>query len=210
MIDWDHLLNIMEEEAKKRNAPVYALEKDRDAFKILVSAMLSTRTRDEKTAKAVKKLFSRIKSAEDLEKLSEDEIAKLIRDVGFYRNKAKMLKKMARYLRGKEIPNNFEELIKIPGVGRKVANIVLSEAFNVDTIAVDTHVHRIANRLGIVRTKTPEETEKALKRIVPRRYWRRINKAFVGYGQVICRALKPRCDECKIASFCEYYRHTKR
>ncbi len=210
MIDWDYLLNIMEEEAKKRNAPVYALEKDRDAFKILVSAMLSTRTRDEKTAKAVKKLFSRIKSAEDLEKLSEDEIAELIRDVGFYRNKAKMLKKMARYLKGKEIPNSFEELIKIPGVGRKVANIVLSEAFNVDTIAVDTHVHRIANRLGIVRTKTPEETEKALKRIVPRRYWRRINKAFVGYGQVICRALKPRCDECKIANFCEYYRHTEK
>jgi len=192
----------MEEEAKKRGAPVFVLERDRDPFKILVSAILSTRTRDEKTAKAVERLFSRVKGIEDLRKMEEEEIAELIRDVGFYRNKAKILKKLAESVR--EVPRTLDELLKLPGVGRKVANIVLSEAFGVDTIAVDTHVHRIANRLGIVRTKNPEETERELRKIVPKKYWRRINRAFVGYGQTVCKPIKPRCDECKLRDTCAY------
>ncbi len=109
----------------------------------------------------------------------------------------------------KDIPSEFDELIKIPGVGRKVANIVLSEAFGKDTIAVDTHVHRIANRLGIVQTKKPKETEMELKRIVPKKYWKRVNKAFVGYGQTICRPLKPKCNECRIRDLCMYYKTKK-
>ena len=201
-MDWERILKVMEEEAKKRGAPVFVLERDRDPFKILVSAILSTRTRDEKTAKAVERLFSRVKGIEDLRKMEEEEIAELIRDVGFYRNKAKILKKLAESVR--EVPRTLDELLKLPGVGRKVANIVLSEAFGVDTIAVDTHVHRIANRLGIVRTKNPEETERELKKIVPKKYWRRINKAFVGYGQTVCKPIKPRCDECKLRDTCAY------
>ena len=201
-MDWKYIFNTMEEEAKKRKAPVFVLKKDRDPFKILVSAILSTRTRDENTAKAVERLFSRVKGIENLKKMREEEIAELIKDVGFYRNKAKILKKMAESI--EEVPKTFEELLKIPGVGRKVANIVLSEAFGVDTIAVDTHVHRIANRLGIVSTKNPEETEKELKKTVPKKYWRRINKAFVGYGQTVCKPIKPRCDECKLRDVCNY------
>ena len=200
-MDWKYIFNTMEEEAKKRKAPVFVLKKDRDPFKILVSAILSTRTRDENTAKAVERLFSRVKGIEDLRRMSEEEIAELIKDVGFYRNKAKILKKMAESI--EEVPKTFEELLKIPGVGRKVANIVLSEAFGVDTIAVDTHVHRIANRLGIVSTKNPDETEKELKKIVPKKYWRSINKAFVGYGQTVCKPIKPRCDECKLRDVCK-------
>lgn len=201
-MDWERILKVMEEEAKKRGAPVFVLERDRDPFKILVSAILSTRTRDEKTAKAVERLFSRVKGIEDLRKMEEEEIAELIRDVGFYRNKAKILKKLAESVR--EVPRTLDELLKLPGVGRKVANIVLSEAFGVDTIAVDTHVHRIANRLGIVRTKNPEETERELRKIVPKKYWRRINRAFVGYGQTVCKPIKPRCDECKLRDTCAY------
>ena len=203
-MDWERILKVMEEEAKKRGAPVFVLERDRDPFKILVSAILSTRTRDEKTAKAVERLFSRVKGIEDLRKMEEEEIAELIKDVGFYRNKAKILKKLAESVR--EVPRTLDELLKLPGVGRKVANIVLSEAFGVDTIAVDTHVHRIANRLGIVRTKNPEETERELRKIVPKKYWRRINKAFVGYGQTVCKPIKPRCDECKLRDTCAYVR----
>ena len=201
-MDWERILKVMEEEAKRRGAPVFVLERDRDPFKILVSAILSTRTRDEKTAKAVERLFSRVKGIEDLRKMEEEEIAKLIRDVGFYRNKAKILKKLAESV--DEVPRTLDELLKLPGVGRKVANIVLSEAFGVDTIAVDTHVHRIANRLGIVRTKNPEETERELRKIVPKKYWRRINRAFVGYGQTVCKPIKPRCDECKLRDTCAY------
>jgi len=192
----------MEEEARKRRAPALVLKKDRDPFKILVSAILSTRTRDENTTKAVERLFSRVKGIKDLRRISEEEIAELIKDVGFYRNKAKILKRLAESI--EEIPKTLEELLKLPGVGRKVANIVLSEAFGVDTIAVDTHVHRIANRLGIVNTKNPEETEKELEKIVPKKYWRRINKAFVGYGQTVCKPIKPKCNECKLRDVCNY------
>ena len=205
-MDWESILRIMEEEAKKRKAPVFVLKKDKDPFKILVSAILSTRTRDENTAKAVEKLFSKVKGIEDLRRMSEEEIAELIKDVGFYRNKAKILKKLAESI--EEIPKTLEDLLKLPGVGRKVANIVLSEAFGVDTIAVDTHVHRIANRLGIVNTKNPKETEKELMKIVPKKYWRRINRAFVGYGQTVCKPIKPKCDECRLRDVCNYVKAT--
>jgi len=122
-MDWECILKIMEEEARKRRAPALVLKKDRDPFKILVSAILSTRTRDENTTKAVERLFSRVKGIKDLRRISEEEIAELIKDVGFYRNKAKILKRLAESI--EEIPKTLEELLKLPGVGRKVANIVL-------------------------------------------------------------------------------------
>jgi len=208
-MDLDRVLDVMEEEAKRRNAPIYSLkERTTDPFRVLVAAILSTRTRDEQTAKVVKRLFERVKSVEDLRRISEDELAELIRGVGFYRNKAKMLKALAEELDGENIPSTMEELLELPGVGRKVANIVLSEAFGVNTIAVDTHVHRISNRLGLVSTRTPEETERELKKVVPERLWRRINRAFVGYGQTVCRPASPRCSECRVAQFCNYFKNS--
>ncbi len=205
-MDIERILSVMEEEAKRRKAPVYALKKrTTDPFRVLVSAILSTRTRDEQTAAVAERLFERVKGFDDLKKIDESELAELIRGVGFYRNKAKILKKLAEELDGREIPDTLDELVKLPGIGRKVANIVLSEVFGKDAIAVDTHVHRIANRLGIVETKTPEETEIELKKVITEGLWRRVNKAFVGYGQTVCKPLRPLCKECRISDMCKYY-----
>ena len=205
-MDIERILSVMEEEAKRRKAPVYALKKrTTDPFRVLVSAILSTRTRDEQTAAVAERLFERVKGFDDLKKIDESELAELIRGVGFYRNKAKILKKLAEELDGREIPDTLDELVKLPGIGRKVANIVLSEVFGRDAIAVDTHVHRIANRLGIVETKTPEETEIELKKVITEGLWRRVNKAFVGYGQTVCKPLRPLCKECRISDMCKYY-----
>ena len=205
-MDIEKVLSVMEEEAKRRKAPVYALKKrTTDPFRVLVSAILSTRTRDEQTAAVAERLFERVKGFDDLKKIDESELAELIRGVGFYRNKAKILKKLAEELDGREIPDTLDELVKLPGIGRKVANIVLSEVFGKDAIAVDTHVHRIANRLGIVETKTPEETEIELKKVITEGLWRRVNKAFVGYGQTVCKPLRPLCKECRISDMCKYY-----
>ncbi len=204
-MDLASLLEKMEREAKRRKAPVYTLKEELvDPFRILVGAVLSSRTRDEVTAEAVTRLFSRIKSPEDLASMSVEEIEELIRGVGFYRVKARKLKELAEILVEKynsKVPESFEELVKLPGVGRKVANVVLSN-LGFDTIAVDTHVHRIANRLGLVRTSRPEETEEELKRIFPRELWRKVNRAFVGFGQTVCRPQKPLCGECPLERVC--------
>jgi len=189
----------MEQEAKKRNAPVYTLDDNLTPFQHLVTAILSTRTRDEQTAKAAKRLFKVAKTPHDIVKLSVEQIDELIRVVGFHRVKARKIKELAEILIKKynsQVPSDFNELIKLPGVGRKVANIVLARAFNIPAIAVDTHVHRISNRMGIVSTKSPEETEKVLMKIVPRELWSKINKPFVGFGQTVCKPLKPLCSEC--------------
>jgi len=202
-VDWNYMLRKMEEVARKRNAPVYSI-RIRDRFKLLVSAILSTRTRDEQTIKAVKKLFSVVKKPDDLLKLSVEEIDELIRDVGFHRVKAKKIKELAEIIVNRydsRIPDEFEELIKLPGVGRKVANLFLSR-IGKHAIAIDTHVHRISNRMGIVRTKDVKETEKALREIVPKEFWNSLNKCFVGFGQTICKPRKPLCNECPFNDFC--------
>lgn len=205
-MEFEKIISVMEEEAMKRNAPVFALkEKTSEPFKILVSAILSTRTRDEQTVMVSERLFRKVSSFSDIKKLSIEELEELLRGVGFYRNKARILKDLAERLDGKDIPDTMDKLLELPGVGRKVANIVLSEAFGKPAIAVDTHVHRISNRLGIVKTRNPEETEKELKKIVPEKLWRRLNKAFVGYGQTVCRPIKPLCHECRISELCKYY-----
>ena len=205
-MDWEWLINVMESEAKKRNAAVFWKE-ERDPFKILVSTILSTRTRDEMTVEASNRLFKVVKTPEDLAEMRVEDIEKLIKGVGFYKEKAKKLKKLGEILvkeYDSKVPDKLEELLKLPGVGRKVANVVLAEAFNKEAIAVDTHVHRISNRMGLVRTRTPDETEEELKKIVPRRYWRRVNKAMVGFGQTVCKPVKPRCNECKLLKICQY------
>lgn len=210
-MDWREIVETMERIGKKRNAPVYR-KNFNDSFVVLVSAILSTRTRDEQTHKAVERLFSVVKNPQDLLELSEDKIDELIKPVGFHRVKAKNLKKLAEILvkdYGGRVPDKLEDLLRLPGVGRKVANLVLAH-MGKPAIAVDTHVHRIANRLGVVKTENPEETEKELKKIVPKELWSRLNKAFVGFGQTVCKPLKPLCNECPFKSFCEYFKNSRK
>lgn len=200
-VNLEKLLETMENEAKRRNAPVFTLKGFlNDSFQHLIFAVLGSRTKDEITVKAAKKLLSKAKTPEILAKMSVREIEKLIEGVGFYRVKAKNLKKLAEKLvkeYNSKIPLEFDELIKLPGVGRKTANIVLS-ASKIPAIAVDTHVHRISNRLGLVKTEKPEETEEELKKLFPKKLWNRVNAAFVGFGQTVCKPVKPLCNECPI------------
>ena len=157
-----------------------------DPYKTLISTVLSSRTKDEVTLKASKRLFSKAKNLEQLGQLEIRSIQGLIYPVGFYKTKAKHLKMLAYRIleafRG-EIPETREELMSLPGVGRKTANLVLNRAFGIPAIAVDTHVHRISNMLGWVKTKTPEQTEKELVKILPKKYWSEINRLFVSIGR---------------------------
>jgi len=176
-------------------------------FKVTVSTLLSARTKDEITAKISENLFKRVNSWEDLEKIDLKELETLIYGVGFYKTKAKILKKLAKELkkRNYQIPESLEELIKLPGIGTKTANIILTEALEGKGLAVDTHVHRIVNRFGLVDTFTPEETEKALKRIIPMDYWNKVNALLVSFGRQICN-VKPKCDICFFRDKCPYYK----
>lgn len=160
--------------------------KEQNPYKILVATLLSSRTRDETTVPVARRLFAKAPTPEGLAKLEVREIRKLIFPVGFYKTKAKQLKTLAQILLrdfSGQVPDKLENLIKLPGVGRKTANLVLSLAFGVPTIAVDTHVHKISNLLGWVKTKTPEQTEKELSKILPKKYWSQINRVFVSLGQ---------------------------
>lgn len=153
----------------------------KDPYKTLISTILSARTRDETTLLVSKKLFKNASNLKQLNKLTQSQIQKIIYPVGFNKTKAKNIKKLASMI--SKVPNTQEELIKLPGVGRKTANLVLNRAFGIPAIAVDTHVHRISNSLGWVKTKSPQETEKALVKIVPKKYWPNMNKLFVSIGQ---------------------------
>ncbi|MFU2158059.1 endonuclease III domain-containing protein [Caldisericum sp. AR60] len=180
-------------------------EKEADPFKILIGTILSLRTKDETTEQAAKRLFEVIKTPHDLVKLSEEEIEKLIYPVGFYKRKAKQIKEIAWTLiqkYGGRVPNDLEELLKMKGVGRKTANLVITEAFDDYGICVDTHVHRISNRLGWVKTKTPEQTEMELRKILPKKYWKTINPILVTFGQNICKPVSPPCSKCPIKELC--------
>ncbi|MCS7118637.1 MAG: endonuclease III [Archaeoglobaceae archaeon] len=201
-MDLDLILEKMEKEAKKRNAPIFVHKADLEPYQLLIATVLSARTRDEQTAKAVEKLFSKARTVEDLANLSLEDIEELIKNVGFYRVKARRIKKIAEILSKRSFPKTLEELMELPGVGRKTANIVLSY-LGKPAIAVDTHVHRISNRLGIVKTKNPKETEEELKKIFPVELWGKINYVFVGFGQKICLPKKPICWECPVSDVCK-------
>jgi endonuclease-3 len=174
-------------------------------LRVLISAMLSSRTKDEVTAQAAERLFKRAPDLQALTRMNEEEIVDLIFPVGFYRIKAKNIKNIARILineYNEVVPGNIDELMKLPGVGRKTANLVLGIAFNIDTITVDTHVHRISNRIGIINTSTPAETEYDLMKVLPQKYWISFNTYLVLHGQNICKPISPWCSRCKIISFC--------
>jgi endonuclease-3 len=180
-----------------------------DPFTILVGTILSARTKDENTTKVVKKLFSQYRTAKDLAAAKTKDVEKIIKSIGFYHVKAKRIIAVAKIVQsqyGGNVPDNLDELVKMPGVGRKTANCVLVYAFEKPAIPVDVHVHRISNRLGLVDTKTPEETEFALIEKIPKKYWLQINDTFVMYGQNICKPISPMCSVCRIKRLCKYYK----
>jgi len=177
----------------------------RSPFRVLVSTVLSTRTQDPVTAAASARLFEQAPDPASLARLTPRAIEKLIYPVGFYHTKAALLPGLARSLLerwGGQVPSTLDELISLPGVGRKVANIVLSKGFGIPAVAVDTHVFRISKRLGLVRTRTPEQTEQRLMKVLPERYWIEWNTLLVAHGQTMCRPHNPLCDGCQVRRWC--------
>jgi len=177
----------------------------RDPFRVLISCILSLRTRDETTDKASERLFALAHSADKMVRLPPSRIEKAIYPVGFYRTKAVRIIEICRILLdefGGRVPDNLDTLLALPGVGRKTANIVLVYGFDKDALPIDTHCHRIPNRIGWVETRTPEQTEQALREKLPLRYWQAFNDLFVQFGQNVCKPIGPRCDICPIAAFC--------
>ena len=180
-----------------------------DPFRILISTILSHRTRDENSARASENLFSKYKTPEELASAPPSVVRKLIRPSGYYNMKTKNVIRVSKQLLdefGGEVPRTEEELLRLHSVGRKTANCVLVYAFGEPAIPVDTHVHRISNRLGLVSTKEPEETEAELTKTVPRRYWLDLNDLFVRFGQTTCKPIGPKCGICTLTSTCRYYR----
>ncbi|KAA0257880.1 endonuclease III [Deferribacter autotrophicus] len=205
----DNIYHTLEDVYKTLSEPSVtkiSKESKKDPFKVLISCLISLRTKDEVTIAASKRLFSVADSPQKLSELEEDEIAKLIYPAGFYKKKAKTLKEISKTIVNKyggHVPDTIEELLKLKGVGRKTANLVIVEGFNKDGICVDTHVHRICNRLGVVKTKTPEKTEMELRKILPKSYWKKWNEMLVSFGQKICTPISPKCSTCKLYKLCD-------
>lgn len=205
--DIDRFVELLSAAYSGWNAPIITFIAHRGAtpFEVLVSTILSLRTRDEVTAQAAARLFQQARTPEALLALGEAETARLIYPVGFYPTKAKRLMEISRRILDDfdgRVPDTLEELLTLPGVGRKTANLVLVEGYRIDAICVDTHVHRISNRIGYVCTRTPEQTEMALRAKLPRCHWVRYNELLVAFGQVVCRPLSPFCSRCPVADFC--------
>ena len=178
-------------------------------FSILIGTILSARTKDEATTKAVKVLFSKYKNPKELANAKIKDVEKIIKSIGFYHVKSKRIIEVAKIIDKKykgKVPDNLETLVELPGVGRKTANCVLVYAFEKPAIPVDIHVHRISNRLGLVDTKNPEETEQELMKKIQKKFWIDINDTFVMYGQNICKPVSPMCDVCMIKKDCKYYK----
>ena len=184
------------------------MEEEGDAFKILIGTILSARTRDENTKRVLNTLFIRFKNAKELAEADIQEIKAIIHSSGFYNVKAKRIKEVSQLIierfNGK-VPDDLKKLIDLPGVGIKTANCVLVYAFNKPAIPVDTHVHRISNRIGLVNTRTAENTEAELSRIIDKKYWLKVNSTFVMYGQNICLPIKPNCKICELKGVCKFY-----
>lgn len=185
-------------------------EKTRSPYMVLVSCLLSLRTNDKITGPISRKLFEVVKTPEEMNRFSLKKLQEIIKPVNFYITKSKRIKEISKTLVKKyhgKVPCNFDELMKFKGVGRKTANIVMTYGFfKKDYIAVDVHVNRIPNRLGWIKTKKPEETEMQLKKILPKKYWQDFNDIIVTFGQNICRPIGPKCWECPVSKYCNYYK----
>lgn len=199
---------ILRESIKDFKVPIvteYALTKG-TPFHILISTVLSLRTKDQTTADASQRIFNRANTPEEMLRLSQSEIEKLIYPVGFYRVKAENIKIICQTLIDKyqgQVPDEIDELVKLKGVGRKTANLVVTLGYRKPGICVDIHVHRISNRWGYVQTKNPDQTEIALRKKLPPEYWIEFNDLLVSYGQNLCLPVSPKCSECKIKKYCE-------
>jgi endonuclease-3 len=202
----DKVFRILEKEIVRWQVPVVGRISKTDPFKILITTILSLRTKDKTTEQASMRLFKLATDPEKMERLALSVIEKAIYPVGFYHSKARNVKEVCRILldeyKGK-VPDSIDELLNLPGVGRKTANLVVTLGFDKPGICVDTHVHRITNRWGYVRTKDPFETEMRLRQILPKKYWKRINDLLVTYGQNLCVPISPHCSQCKLYSYCD-------
>jgi endonuclease-3 len=200
-------LKVLRREAPKWNAPILTLiaaEED-DPFKTLIGCILSLRTKDQTTAIAAPRLFALADTPHRMLELEAEELEKAIYPVGFYRTKARVIRQICRDLIERfegRVPDKIDALLTLKGVGRKTANLVVTQAFRKPGICVDTHVHRISNRWGLVRSKTPEQTEGALREVLPRRYWIEYNGLLVAFGQTVCQPVSPFCSRCPLARRC--------
>ncbi len=205
--DIDRFVETVAAHYRQWNPPIVTFIANRGAtpFEVLVSTLLSLRTKDEVTSEAARRLFRKADTPEQILALGERELSRLIYPVGFYPTKARRLVEISRIIldtHGGQVPDTMEGLLALPGVGRKTANLVLVEGFKQDAICVDTHVHRISNRMGYVQTRTPEQTEFALRKKLPRKHWVRYNELLVAFGQMICRPISPFCSKCPVAAMC--------
>ena len=208
------VIEILRREISQFKVPIvteYA-QNERNPFHILISTLLSLRTKDQTTAEASYRLLKKADTPNDMLKLSQNEIEKLIYPVGFYRVKAENIKNICQSLVEKyqsKVPDNIDELLKFKGVGRKTANLVVTLGYNKLGICVDIHVHRISNRWGYIQTKNPDESEMILRKKLPKEYWIEFNDLLVTYGQNICLPTSPKCSQCTIADYCEKVGVTK-
>lgn len=207
MINIDKIVEILQNANQQRSEFVNLMEGFHNPYLVLIACILSLRTNDKTTYPATLRMLKLAKTPQEMAKVSEEDLANAIYPVGFYKNKAKQIielsKTIVEKLNGK-VPDTIENLTKFNGVGRKTANLVLAKGFGIPAICVDVHVHRIFNRIGYVITKTPDETEFALREKLPQKYWLDINTLMVTHGQNVCKPTKPKCDECPIREYCEF------
>jgi endonuclease-3 len=206
--DISKVIHLIEKEVAKWELPIVSslAEEHSGPFVILISTILSLRTKDEVTAKAAERLLALARTPEEMLELSEGKIIKAIYPVGFYRTKAKTILHISKELLDRfhsQVPDTIEQLLTLKGVGRKTANLVVALGYNKEGLCVDTHVHRISNRLGYVKTRTPEETEYALRKKLPSKYWLRYNTLMVAFGRHVCVPISPFCSRCKVFAYCD-------
>lgn len=202
------VFKILDKESKKWKVPIVTLIalQDKDPFKVFLSVIISLRTKDEVTIQASKRLFKLLKQPKDIYNISINQIGEAIYPAGFYRRKAIQIDKICRKLVEKfdsKIPQNIDTLLTFEGVGRKSANLILAEGYQIPAMCVDTHVHRISNRFGFINTKNPEQSEYKLREILAKKYWIRYNSLLVSFGQSICKPISPFCSKCPVLKYCQ-------
>lgn len=203
MINIDKIVENLKEAKQPQSEFVQLMEKFQNPYLVLIGCILSLRTNDRTTYPATLRMLELAKTPQEMALVDEEILAKAIYPVGFYKNKAKQIIELSKWLCDNPMPDTIEDLIKFNGVGRKTANLVLAKGFNIPAICVDVHVHRIFNRIGYVKTKTPEETEFALREKLPVKYWLDINTLMVTHGQNVCKPTRPHCENCPIMQYCE-------
>ncbi len=205
MTDIDKIVSLLKDAKQPQSEFVKLMDSFKNPYLVLIACILSLRTNDKTTYPATLRMLELAKTPKEMKNVSQEKLAKAIYPVGFYENKARQIIELSKTIDEElcgKVPDEIEDLIKFKGVGRKTANLVLSLGFNKPAICVDVHVHRIFNRLGYIKTKTPEETEFALREKLPQKYWIDINTLLVTHGQNVCKPIKPKCSECPIARYC--------